>query len=350
MNPLNHIELFLKEFLNHYPEYQTKIISNTMPSDYDHLMYLLEKEWTKKYPELPFFLAGSSPHLGEDFFISPSQNVSVIKNLRYFPFILHSHQFIEVNYVVCSDNSSIISENGTTSIEDGDIILCPPGFSHCFKTHNENSCIIDLFLRVTTFDTVFFNLLNNNNYLSALFSNALYNPSQGYIIWHCKNDTRLKDIVLSAYDESENNEKYSDKMLEILVMEFFLMLLRNHEQEAEFSVPYMNSSDEQFRTLLNYMHTHYQTVTLPKLAMQYNYSERQIIRVLKKHSGKNFSELLLEIRMNKALQLLKNPSITISEISTLLGYSSNSYFLKVFKKTFTFTPDDFRKRLEELNS
>ena len=60
-----------------------------------------------------------------------------------------------------------------------------------------------------------------------------------------------------------------------------------------------------FRSLLNYMQMHYQTVTLSKLALAFNYSERQIIRIFKKNTGKGFSELLTEIRMNKAIQLLK---------------------------------------------
>ena len=346
---LNDIEKFLKEFLDEHSEYRTAVIGldDSRESDYNRLMRLLKNKWERQFPERPFFLEGSSYNLEEDFFIPPQENVRMIKNLRYLPFILHSHQFIEVNYVISSNGSSMISQDKTIPLENGDIILCPPGFIHCFHTQNDESMIVDFILRITTFDTVFFNLLNNNNYLSALFSNALYGSSQGCILWHCGEDDRLRDLVAAAYEESHSSEKYCDKMLELLVMEFFLLLMRNHEQDAIFSVPYPNNPDEQFRTLLNYMYTHYQTVTLPQLAMQYNYSERHVIRLLKKHSNKNFSQLLTEIRMNKAIQLLKNPSFSVSAIASQLGYSSKSYFIKVFRNTFTFDPEDFRKRLEE---
>ena len=74
-------------------------------------------------------------------------------------------------------------------------------------------------------------------------------------------------------------------MIELLVMEFILILMRSHEDEAVFSTSYINNSDENFRSLLNYMQMHYQTVTLSKLALAFNYSERQIIRIFKKNTG-----------------------------------------------------------------
>ena len=167
-----------------------------------------------------------------------------------------------------------------------------------------------------------------------MFSNALYSPREDYIIWHCPEDAVLRQVILDALDEYESDRKYKERMLEILAMEFFLNLMRNHEHQAEFFVPRTMSSDDQFQTMMNYMRVHFQTVTLTKLAEQYNYSERQIIRLLKKHSGKSFSELLLEIRMNKAVQLLKDSSMSIQQIAHALGFSSSSYFSKVFEKYY----------------
>ena len=344
--PLNDTEHFLKNFLKKFPVYQTKIINPLAnEQDYIYLLHLLETEWHKQLPDQTFFLTGSSGHLSEDFFIPENQNVCILKNLRYMPLLMHSHQFIEINYVLKSDHSLLIDPEKSTPLQDEDIILCPPNLQHTFQTQNKNSIIVDFILRVTTFDTVFFHLLSNNNYLSTLFSNVIYGDSNGYIIWHCQNDSALKELVLKVYEEWENNLKYCDKMIELLVMEFILILMRSHEDEAVFSTSYINNSDENFRSLLNYMQMHYQTVTLSKLALAFNYSERQVIRIFKKNTGKGFSELLTEIRMNKAIQLLKNKDIPINGIASMLGYSSTYYFNKVFLETFTFSPESFRKRI-----
>ncbi len=81
---------------------------------------------------------------------------------------------------------------------------------------------------------------------------------------------------------AEFSKKYNDQMIELLVMEFILKLMRSYENNAFFSTSYMNRSDESFRALLNYMQIHYQHITLSQLASSFNYSERQVIRILKK--------------------------------------------------------------------
>lgn len=135
-------------------------------------------------------------------------------------------------------------------------------------------------------------------------------------------------------------------MIELLVMEFILKLMRSYENNAFFSTSYMNRSDGKFSCVLKLyadslsasLHFH----NLPLLSITVNV---MVIRILKKNTNKGFSELLLEIRMNKALQLLKNPDIPITSIASMLGYSSTYYFSKVFLETFTFTPTAFRERL-----
>lgn len=177
-----------------------------------------------------------------------------------------------------------------------------------------------------------------------MFINALYGSSTGYILWRCEGDKQLEGLVLHMYEEWNKTDDYKDKMLEILIMEFFVTLMRCHEKEAIFSAPYGEHADERFRVLLNYIYTHYQNATLSQMAMMCDYSERQVIRLLKKHTGKSFSALLQEARMKKALSLLKNPEAQIHIIASRLGYSSVGYFTRVFKQTFTFSPQDFQKR------
>ena len=299
---LNPTECFLKDFIRDYPQYQKIMIglSGQKESEYEQLMYLMRKEWKRKMPDQPFCLEGSSYCLMEDFFIQEDENVSVWRNLRYMPYILHSHQFIELNYVYSGCECYLRTRDQKLRLQDGDIVLCPPGLSHCFDVHHDQGMIIDIFIRISTFDTAFFNLLSDNHYLSAMFSNALYSPRDEYILWHCPKDSYLQSYIISCLQEYE------------------------------------------FQALMNYMRAHYQTITLAQLADQYNYSERQIIRLLKKHSGKNFSQLHLDIRMKKALQLLNNPSITLSQIASMLGFSSSSYFSHVFEKYYSCTIEAFR--------
>ena len=349
MIELNKMEIFLKSFTAKWPIYREKIIGKSEQDDneYNTLIRMMEGEWNKTMPGETFFLKNTSYHLEENYFIPYTKNVSIIKNLRYMPLILHSHQFIEVNYVVKSGESYYIDKHQKLPLENGDVILSPPNFLHTFEANDSNSIIIDMIIRVTTFDTAFLHLLNNNNYLATMFTNALYGSSHGYVLWRTGDNLQLKGQVLRMYDEWNSAEKYSDKMLEIIVTEFFITLMRYYENQVSFSAPYSNNSDERFRILLNYMYSHYQNASLPQMSMTCSYSERQIIRLLKKHTGKSFSALLQDIRMKKALSLLKNPEIPISEIANQVGYSNARYFNRIFKQVFTFTPEEFREKYLE---
>ncbi|EJH1737795.1 helix-turn-helix transcriptional regulator, partial [Escherichia coli] len=54
--------------------------------------------------------------------------------------------------------------------------------------------------------------------------------------------------------------------------------------------------------------------------------------------NKKFTQILLETRMNHALELLLTTDKNITTISRQVGYGSVSYFIKLFKKHYGETP------------
>lgn len=65
--------------------------------------------------------------------------------------------------------------------------------------------------------------------------------------------------------------------------------------------------------------------------------------LFKKETGKNFSEYLIEVRIQKAKELLIEKNLSIPEIAERVGYSDMKYFNKIFKKETDLTPSEFRK-------
>lgn len=62
-----------------------------------------------------------------------------------------------------------------------------------------------------------------------------------------------------------------------------------------------------------------------------------------KYSGGNFSQYLENVRILEAEKLLKNTSLSINEISHKVGYKSDKYFMKLFKKKHGVSPSQYRK-------
>lgn len=61
----------------------------------------------------------------------------------------------------------------------------------------------------------------------------------------------------------------------------------------------------------------------------------------------NFNQLVLDARMNLAIKLLLKNDKQVTDISNYLGYSSVSYFIKIFKNYYGITPKQFEIGLKK---
>lgn len=72
-------------------------------------------------------------------------------------------------------------------------------------------------------------------------------------------------------------------------------------------------------------------------------SRSMLHRRLKKLTGKSASDLISEMRLKRARQLLEDNVATVSEIAYRVGFNSPSYFNKVFQKHYGIPPGEVRK-------
>lgn len=67
-------------------------------------------------------------------------------------------------------------------------------------------------------------------------------------------------------------------------------------------------------------------------------------RFFKQHTGKTMTEYLTQLRINRAMELLKSHRYKIYEISLQCGYNSSKYFAKIFKQYTGLTPSEYSRR------
>jgi len=85
-----------------------------------------------------------------------------------------------------------------------------------------------------------------------------------------------------------------------------------------------------------------QDISLQYLADQVNLNHRYLSVLFKTETGINLSEYVTQCRMEKAKGLLKHSQLKIQDISRLVGYPNNKYFMSVFKQVVGFTPTEYR--------
>ena len=96
--------------------------------------------------------------------------------------------------------------------------------------------------------------------------------------------------------------------------------------------------------VMNYVYKFIDTnINIDELSLELNVSKFHLHRIFKDEFGKNIYESIKSIRLQKASNLLiTNKYSTITDISQMTGYSSQTSFLRAFKQRFEMTPKDWK--------
>lgn len=87
---------------------------------------------------------------------------------------------------------------------------------------------------------------------------------------------------------------------------------------------------------------YYEELSLKLLAYKYNMTPEYLSKIFKDFTGINFSDYLKTARLEKAKGLLLKSNVRIKEIASEVGYNDSSNFIKVFKKEFGVSPNEYR--------
>lgn len=86
-------------------------------------------------------------------------------------------------------------------------------------------------------------------------------------------------------------------------------------------------------------------LSLTDLAAYTNYSPHHLIRIFKAETGKTPVEYFIDIKLEKAMTLLKNKDLSITEICYLSGFNNLGYFSTVFRRKNGVSPSIYRKHI-----
>lgn len=159
----------------------------------------------------------------------------------------------------------------------------------------------------------------------------------------CFNLLRVMGLKLN-YELLENEKKLNFSM-----HIFSIEATKNWMRELiEWSCQYVErecrlGSNNLAKEIIKYIdYYYYEDIDLEMLAAKFYVSKDHISRIIKKETGESFIIYLTNIRLEKALVMLKNPTLKLHVIAEKLGFNDVSYFSKVFKKHYNISPNEFR--------
>lgn len=83
-------------------------------------------------------------------------------------------------------------------------------------------------------------------------------------------------------------------------------------------------------------------LSLMEVAEALNVHPAYLSRTMKQELGMPFAKYLTNVRIGKAVQLMRDPSIRIWKVAEMVGYSGGNYFSAAFKKVLGVSPADYR--------
>ncbi|MCB0586317.1 MAG: helix-turn-helix domain-containing protein, partial [Phaeodactylibacter sp.] len=81
-----------------------------------------------------------------------------------------------------------------------------------------------------------------------------------------------------------------------------------------------------------------------ELAREIGMSRSNLLRKVKKYAGLSVSQYIRQVRLEHAMELLKQDGLTVSEISYQVGFNSTSYFIKCFREHYGYPPGEAEQR------
>lgn len=253
----------------------------------------------------------------------------------------HRQDFFFINYAYKNSYQALSEKyNNLIQINEDECYIAQPYSGYALRADNEkDSVIIGVLIRKDSFFREYLPTIYTDSSLFHFFVEPQTNKfSEEYIHLPVTKDHAIRTIlelmVVEYADKKEDTQKILKPMLQTLLLQIARRYrIENRESDVKPLV----------RQIIDYMDDHSDVVTLKDIAAHFSYHPNYISSLLHKETGRKFTEILLEKRMERAVLLMKNTSLSIEEISSLLGYSNHSNFYKAFKEYYGVTPRKYLK-------
>ncbi len=251
---------------------------------------------------------------------------------------VHSHDFFELIYV-CKGTPISVINNQEVPLQEGNLCIMNPNAIHYFtKYTQETDLILNIVLPKDLFQKSLFPILFQDPVLNSFFIRyQIENENQPSFLTLFHLDKDIDHLIEILLKEYLNKRQYSQVIIESLLTLIFSIILRNYTKKT--------SHDNLAMTrIMDYIYMNYQTVSLDSLAKQFNYHPKYLSALIHKTTGQTFRKLIMNIKLQNALNYILYTDYTMEEIVELIGYNDKSSFYALFKKEYGVSPGEYRKR------
>ena len=267
---------------------------------------------------------------------------------------IHTHDFIEIVYVYDGKGYHIYN-NVTYPVSKGELYIINSRTPHCFyptdKSNSEhlvvyNLCFLPEFISsINIHLPILVELTDIMLYKSLYPDEIIYSPD---LKLSGSMRTKIEQLYEKMYLEFTSKGINYVELLRLSLCELLLKIHRfyqqNHASPESAVIKYRH---QLIPDCIQYLRENYsKKVTIEELSNNFFLSKSYLSSLFKKATGSGVVEYLQHIRIERACELLTNTTLSITEISTQVGYTDYRFFNKSFKKITGVTAHEYRKKNE----
>ncbi|WP_026559452.1 AraC family transcriptional regulator [Bacillus sp. J37] len=306
-------------------------------NDEEKLMLQQKKEVQKELytSQEPFIVEGER-------FLNQNKMIMVRKHTRFVHFPKHRHNYIEVNYVFSGSLTQTVG-NERMELKKGDLLFLNQHIEHELEACNEEDIIINFIIKPEFFTFIFSYLTTENLISNFLISSLFDQTKQGQFLYFAVSEIdSVQELIGKIIVEIMNPSMLSESTIKLYMGLLMVELIKNSDK-----VRYNQDLNKHYIIVesLKYIEEHFRHASLYELAEKLNQPHYTLSKEIKKATTYTFKELVQAKRLTIARDLLENTSLSISAIVEEVGYENISYFYRVFKSKYGYTPKKFRDQL-----
>ncbi len=286
------------------------------------------------------YMADNSHEIDHGLLLEKGKLITLRPHTRFVYFPKHTHNYMEMIYM-CKGKTRHRINGIDLLLQEGEILLLSQNAVQEVFPAGEDDVGVNFIIWPQFFDTTLKILGEEDNQIRDFLVNCLKSKNAGTGYLHFKVSDVLpiqnlvENLIWTLTSEGANKRRISPWTMGLL----FLQLV-NHTENL-YTDPRFSEQQLMLR-VLRYIEEHYCDGELRDLAAELHYDMTWLSREIKKQSGKTFTELMQDRRMNQAVFLLKTTKMNVAEISESIGYENFSYFHQLFKKRYGTSPHKYR--------
>ncbi len=276
-------------------------------------------------------------------FLSQGKLIDVRLHTRFAYFPPHTHNYIEMLYVIQGQLTTIVNNTERISMSGGDILFLNQHASHEILPARETDLAVN-FIILPEFFRYPISMIDKENVLMDFILSSLSqsDPVSNYIYVQTKEILSVENLIENMIWTLIDKDSSSNTILQISMGLIFLNLSR-YAEKINRDISYSSDPNLLFLTL-KYIEDHYQDGSMQKISEITGHPAYYISRLLKKSTGLNFKELLQKRKLQQAVYLLEHTILSIEQILERIGYENSSYFYRKFREQYGCSPNTYRDR------